>query len=105
LRTSAYRCIDKLGITHFVHERQFPRRKTMERASFYLDDAQPGWRNLTSDCFFGHTHLPFSDCEHEGIIYHNTGSAIDAMEFNPVFFKLDAKNGNGAATSPQKVAT
>ncbi len=95
LRTSAYRCIDKLRITHFVHERQFPRRKTIERAAYYLDDAHPGWREKTSDCYFGHTHLPFSDCEHEGVIYHNTGSAIVAMEFNPVFFKFDAEEEIG----------
>ena len=55
-----------------------------------LDDAMPGWRHTTRDCYFGHTHLPFTGYEHEGIVFHNTGSAIRGMSFRPLFFRLSA---------------
>jgi UDP-2,3-diacylglucosamine pyrophosphatase LpxH len=84
---TAYEYVDRLGITRRVHEWHFPRRKTVERIAFYLDHVRPGWRKQTRDCFFGHTHLPFSNYEYEGIKFHNTGSAIHNLDFNPVFFE------------------
>ena len=84
----AYECIDRLGITKRVHELHFPRQKTIERLSFYLDSSHPGWRETTRDCYFGHTHLPFVNHEHNGIRFHNTGSAIRQQEFNPICFAM-----------------
>lgn len=85
--TRAYQYADRLGITRRVHEWHFPRRETVERIAFYLDDACPGWRAATRDCYFGHTHLPFSNYDFKGIRFHNTGSAIRNMEFKPVDFE------------------
>jgi UDP-2,3-diacylglucosamine hydrolase len=90
---TAYECVDHLGITRRVHEWHFPRRKTMERIAFYLDNACPGWREQTRDCFFGHTHLPFSNYEFDGIHFHNTGSAIHNLDFNPIVFEARAEHG------------
>ena len=84
---TAYECVDRLGITRRVHEWHFPRRKTVERIAFYLDNACPGWREQTRDCFFGHTHLPFSNYEYNGINFHNSGSAIHNLDFNPILFE------------------
>ena len=84
----AYECVDWLGITKRVHEWHFPRQKTVERIAFYLDCSCPGWREITSDCYFGHTHLPFANHEHAGIRFHNTGSAIHNLEFNPMHFEV-----------------
>jgi len=85
--SAAYVCADRLGITRRVHEWHFPRRKTVARIAYYLDHASPGWREQTRDCYFGHTHLPFTDYEYDGIQFHNTGSAIFNLDFNPILFE------------------
>jgi UDP-2,3-diacylglucosamine hydrolase len=87
LLTAGYRWVDRLGITRRVHEWHFPRQRTVERIAFYLDDACAGWRQSTRHCYFGHTHLPFADYEFNGVKFHNTGSAIRGMEFNPIIFE------------------
>ena len=84
----AYECVDRLGITKRVHEFHFPRQKTVDRIGFYLDRFCPGWRETTRDCYFGHTHMPFINHEHDGIRFHNTGSAIHNLEFNPLDFEI-----------------
>ena len=84
----AYECVDRLGITKRVHQFHFPRQKTIERLTFYLDSCRPGWRETTRDCYFGHTHLPFANHEHDGIRFHNTGSAIHNLDFNPICFEF-----------------
>jgi len=84
----AYECVDRLGITKRVHALHFPRQKTVERLAFYLDSFCPDWRETTRDCYFGHTHLPFANYEHDGIRFHNTGSAIHNLEFNPICFEI-----------------
>ena len=90
---TAYECVDRLGITRRVHEWHFPRRKTVERIAFYLDSANPGWRAQTRDCYFGHTHLPFSNYTYDGIHFHNTGSAIHNLDFNPIVFEAPLEEG------------
>ena len=88
LASCAYGFADALGLSRQAHEWFFPRRKTVRRIAHYLDRACPGWRLETRDCYFGHTHLPFSNHEHEGVNFHNTGSAVGAsgMGFNPLTF-------------------
>lgn len=84
--TAAYRWVDRLGLTLRLHHWQFPRQQTVERLAHYLDSACPGWQAGLRDCYFGHTHLPFSDFTHGGIRFHNTGSGIAGQEFNPLPF-------------------
>jgi UDP-2,3-diacylglucosamine hydrolase len=93
LRGAAYVYLDRFGITRIAHDWHFPRRKTIERVSYYLDHACPGWRDRTRHCYFGHSHLPFSNWEHDGIFFHNTGSAIRGMSFNPLFFEIPNHDG------------
>lgn len=88
LMTKAYLAVDRLGITRAAHQCYFPRRMTVERAMHYLDNACPEWRTNTRDCYFGHTHQPFSAYQHGDIRFHNTGSAIRGMGFNPLGFHL-----------------
>ena len=82
----AYGCVDRLGITQFLNRRNFPPRETVERVTYYLDDAHPDWRKQTRDCYFGHTHVPFSNYLHDGIRFHNSGCGLRRMQFNPIFF-------------------
>jgi hypothetical protein len=89
-RTVAYQAVDWLGITRLAHRWQFPRPAAVARVAYFLDRTQPGWRGEIEHCYFGHTHLPFSNYQRDGVTYHNTGSAIRGMEFNPLWFDLPA---------------
>lgn len=86
--TSAYLVADHLGLTRLAHERQFPPRRTVERIIRYLDSAWPGWQSAIRDCYFGHTHLPLSGFRHDGVVFHNSGSAIRGMAFSPIQFEI-----------------
>ena len=83
----AYLVADRLGITWLAHRGHFAREKTLGRLTAFLDDSLPGWKQTTRDCYFGHTHLPFHDCAHEGVHFHNTGSAIKGSPFAPKRFE------------------
>lgn len=86
--TTAYEWSDRLGITQLAHRCQFPRRRTLARLAHHLDQTRPRWRDTVRRCYFGHTHEPFGDVMHEGITFHNTGSALVGMRFNPLSFSL-----------------
>lgn len=86
LATKAYQISDRLGFTRTAHRVQFPRRRTLARVMHHLDQTQADWRNTVRECYFGHTHEPFNDVAGEGITFHNTGSAIVGMGFNPTSF-------------------
>lgn len=86
LRSEAYTVVDRLGLTWLTHRGWFPQQGTVERVVHYLDRACPGWRERTRECYFGHTHLPFSDHRDGDVIFHNTGSGIRGMGFNPKLF-------------------
>jgi len=75
-----------------VMARRYPQRETVERVAHYLDCAWPDWRGIVRDCYFGHTHLPFSNYRHGGVSFHNTGSAIRGMGFNPILFEAQASH-------------
>jgi UDP-2,3-diacylglucosamine pyrophosphatase LpxH len=98
----AYKGLDWLGITQRVHDWHFPRQQTIERITFYLDHAFPAWRTQTRDCYFGHTHLPFTNHEHEGVCFHNTGAAINKQVFHPITFTLAGNTNGGTGGSLQK---
>ena len=89
LASSAYGVAENLGLAQRVHEWCFPRQRTIRRLVHYLDRACPDWRQEVRDCYFGHTHLPFSGHAHEGIAFHNTGSAMPpGLGFNPLSFEV-----------------
>jgi UDP-2,3-diacylglucosamine hydrolase len=87
-RAKVYLAGDRLGLTWLTHKGWFPRRHTVDRLMYYLDRTCPTWRNATRDCYFGHTHLPFSDHFQDGVTFHNTGSGIGGMGFNPRIFSV-----------------
>jgi hypothetical protein len=92
---AAYSCADRLGVTRLVHTWHFPRGAAVQRVAHHLDEACPGWRSEVRDCYFGHTHLPFSSYMHDGITFHNTGSAIRNMGFNPISFAAEPVDDQG----------
>jgi UDP-2,3-diacylglucosamine pyrophosphatase LpxH len=99
-RAAAYSCVDRLGFTQLAQTCQFPRRRTVQRIVYHLDQACPGWRRGLRDCYFGHTHVPFSNYRHDGLTFHNTGSAVRHMAFKPIFFELP--RGDGATGSSNR---
>lgn len=86
-----YDVVDKTGLCWQFHRRYFPQAITVARVAHYLDAALPGWRQEVADCYFGHTHLPFRDHEHEGVLFHNTGSGICGMGFEPLEFQYESR--------------
>jgi UDP-2,3-diacylglucosamine pyrophosphatase LpxH len=88
-RAKAYVAADRAGLTRLAHQIWFPRRRTVARVTHYLDRTFPKWREGTRDCYFGHTHLPFSDHREGELLFHNTGSGIRGMGFNPRAFSLN----------------
>ena len=89
LRTAAYLWSDRLGLTQLAHRAHFPPVLTVQRIRHYLHHIRPGWHLHTRHCYFGHTHVPLRDFEHDGIVFHNSGSAIENMGFNPIFFEAN----------------
>lgn len=84
---AAYGAVDAAGISRRFHRLYFPPARAVRRVARHLDDALPTWRADFDHCFFGHTHLPFADLEFEGVRFHNTGSAIRKMGFQPLRFQ------------------
>lgn len=87
--TNAYRVFDRLGVTRMVHRWHFPIESTLDRLTHHLDAAHDGWRQAVHHCYFGHTHDPFANRERDGVAFHNTGSAIRGMKFNPLPLSMD----------------
>lgn len=92
---AAYAWADRTGLTRLIHRWHFAPRPTVARIASYLDHAAPGWRSHTRHCYFGHTHVCLSDYLHEGVRFHNTGSAIRGMEFRPRSFTIPEAGGAG----------
>jgi hypothetical protein len=47
--TQGYRVVDRLGITWAAHRSHFGPRRTLERLTWHLDRAMPGWKEVTAD--------------------------------------------------------
>lgn len=85
-----YDVADTLGVSRRFHDLWFPQRATVRRVAHHLDLVLPEWREKIDHCYFGHTHLPFTRHDHEGVMFHNTGSAIRDMVFQPLAFTCPA---------------
>jgi UDP-2,3-diacylglucosamine hydrolase len=87
LSAALYDIADLSGLSLAFHRCYFPQETAVTRVAYHLDAALPGWRESTGDCYFGHTHMPFRDHRHAGISFHNTGSGIRGMGFQPIEFE------------------
>jgi predicted phosphodiesterase len=81
-----YDLADQSGISLAFHRGYFPQAIVVSRVAHYLDAAQPGWSEFASECYFGHTHLPFRNHRNGDVHFHNTGSGIRGMGFQPLEF-------------------
>lgn len=87
-----YDVVDATGAGKLFHRLYFPQAATVKRVATYLDEVFPDWRSQYDDCYFGHTHMPFRDHEHEGVRFHNSGSAVRGMGFQPLNFTFGEKS-------------
>ena len=81
-----YAGVDALGLSRRFHHLYFPHSRVTSRLVHHLDRVQPGWHDVISHCYLGHTHRPFADLHHRGVRFSNTGSAIRGMGFCPRTF-------------------
>ena len=91
LSASLYDLADLTGLNGLVHRCYFPRNRAVGNVAYYLDQTMHGWRDQVDDCYFGHSHLPFRDHLLGPVRYHNTGSGIPGMGFQPLRFPLSAQ--------------
>lgn len=59
-----------------------------EKIISYVSHHEPGQLDGVKTIFFGHTHVPFSNFSYRGITFHNTGSFIKGLKWNPMTFEL-----------------
>ena len=59
-----------------------------EVLSNFLRDRDASALDGIKDIYFGHTHVPFKDYLRDGIRFHNTGSMIRGLRFNPCEFEF-----------------
>ena len=91
LSASLYDLADLTGLSGLVHRCYFPRNRAVGNVAHYLDQTMHGWREQVDDCYFGHSHLPFRDHLLGAVRYHNTGSGIPGIGFQPLRFPLSAQ--------------
>ncbi len=82
----AYSMLDRIGVSAALPRVLSQPHMVVDRIVHYMEDAAPGTLADVNHVYFGHTHLPFVDYEHQGILFHNTGSAVGDMEFNMLDF-------------------
>lgn len=80
-----YRLVDAAGLSRAFHHLYFREAATVSRVARFLGPDLDG----ISNCYFGHTHVPFSNHHHNGVTFFNTGSGIRGMGFNPKRFEID----------------
>jgi UDP-2,3-diacylglucosamine pyrophosphatase LpxH len=73
---------------NFVEYLRHSKLSLANRISRYLNDTHPDLLIGAKEIFFGHTHVPFSDFEHHGLLFHNTGSLVRGLGWNPREFEL-----------------
>ena len=85
---SLYTLADATGLSRRFHDWHFPEETTVSRVTHHLDHVLPAWREEIDHCYFGHTHRPFADHLCDGVFFHNTGSGIRGMGFQPLAFSI-----------------
>lgn len=72
-----------------LHSRRFWIRRILSFLNRTLGAVPEG----ITDVYFGHTHVPFADYEHNGIRFHNTGAAIKGLQMDLRELELSSCKG------------
>lgn len=73
-----YRALIATRAHRVAHPFFYPRR-CARRITQCLQQAHPELADGVSDVYFGHTHRSFTDFRYNGMMFHNTGSAVRHM--------------------------
>ena len=65
------------------------KRYAAERLDAYLQHTLGQEYHEVTDVYFGHIHQPFTDFEHGGRLYHNTGAALVGQRLQPLEFRVN----------------
>ncbi len=84
LSKKIYRLVDTIGLNRLFHHLYFREAATVARVERFLGNFLKG----VTRCYFGHTHVPFSNHRRNGVKFFNTGSGIRGMGFNPQNFEV-----------------
>ena len=84
LSKKIYQLVDTIGLSRLFHHLYFREAATVARVERFLGDFLQG----VTRCYFGHTHVPFSNHRRNGVAFFNTGSGIRGMGFNPRNFEV-----------------
>lgn len=82
-----YQIGDILKLSAISHHLYFFGNVAAKRIGRHLDTIIPGWDQAIEHCYFGHTHIPFKAYKNHQATFHNTGSAIRGMGFEPMNFQ------------------
>lgn len=82
LMHDSYNYIVALKVHHVVRVTH-GRKQSVRKMLRLLATLDPALLEGVTDVYFGHTHVPFSDHREGGYRFHNTGSAIRGLPFNP----------------------
>lgn len=86
-------CYDAIVYTglHRLPGRWYWRRRCAKRFLRALKRDRNGLADDLTDIYFGHTHNVFCDYSFGGLVFHNTGSAIQGLESN--LLRVRTRNG------------
>jgi UDP-2,3-diacylglucosamine hydrolase len=76
-----YRLLHRLRV-HKWHAPVYPHWRCVKRIARMLRRAAHPDAAGVRHVYFGHTHRPFTDYRHDGVTFHNTGSAIAGLRWN-----------------------
>jgi hypothetical protein len=88
----------EIGLIPLVHRAVFPRPIVVRRLTRFLRAVEPDLLDGVTDVYFGHTHLPFSGHRAGLLSFHNCGSPIGPLGFQPLRFQVVTEKENGHGT-------
>ena len=83
----AYDQANKTGLTGFAQKLASPPHKASKKVFSYMNETAPDILEKVNHVYFGHSHVPFTYFEYNGLYFHNTGCAVSSAEFNPIHFR------------------
>ena len=82
-----YDQVNRTGFTSMAQRLASPPQKASKKVFGYMSEVAPDILKKVKHVYFGHSHVPFTYFEYNGLYFHNTGCAVSSAEFNPIHFR------------------
>ena len=89
-RHRLYTAVGRARVDRAFQRVYFTRRAVVRRLHHYLETLGRGVLEGISEVWFGHTHVAFRDYEYRGLLWHNTGSAVQGARFDMRRFVVES---------------